>query len=206
MVDFEKNIIKITLDDKYKEIIMAKYLNGSSLFTAVNAGLTSSYSVLSNQYTDGVTLENINKSFTNQSILANGNTAAFSSYLSTNFNSFDKNKDGKISADEIQNFMTNISQQGMTREQMTMLGSASGMSGSLLETVLNHFDEIDANHDGKVTNQEIQSYGVTSALENQKIEDRNRMINHMSMFYGDSAEKYEGSLMNYKYLSDDDKK
>jgi len=77
MVDFEKNIIKITIDDKYKEIIMAKYLNGSSLFTAVNAGLTSSYSVLSNQYTDGVTLENINKSFTNQSILANGNTAAF---------------------------------------------------------------------------------------------------------------------------------
>jgi len=206
MVDFGKNIIKMTLETKYKENKMAKYLNGTSLFTAVNAGLTNSFSILSNQYTDGVTQENINKSFTNQNILANGNTAAFSSYLSSNFNSFDKNKDGKISADEIQNFMTNISQQGMTREQMSMLGSASGMSGSLLETVLNHFDEIDANHDGRVTNQEIQSYGVTSAIENQKIEDRNRMINHMSMFYGDDAEKYEGSLMDYKYLSEDNDK
>lgn len=183
---------------------MSKHLNGTSLFTAVNAGLTSSYSMLANQYTDGVTLENINKSFTNTNMLTNNAGAAFSSYLSSNFNTFDKNRDGKISADEVQNFMTQISQQGMTREQMSMLGSASGMSGSLLETVLNHFDEIDANHDGKVTNQEIQSYGVTSALENQKIEDRNRMINHMSMFYGDGAEQYEGSLMNYKYLSDDD--
>ena len=184
---------------------MAKYLNGTSLFTAVNAGLTNSFNILSNQYTDGVTLENINKSFTNQNMLTNNAGAAFSSYLSSNFNTFDKNKDGKISADEIQKFMTNISQQGMTREQMSMLGSASGMSGSLLETVLSHFDEIDANHDGRVTNQEIQGYGVNSALENHKIEDRNRMINHMSMFYGEGAEKYEGSLLDYKYLSEDNK-
>ena len=33
---------------------------------------------------------------------------------------------------------------------------------------LNHFDQIDKNKDGKVTNQEIQSYGVESDLEKQK--------------------------------------
>lgn len=182
---------------------MAKYLDGTSLFTAVKAGLTNSYNILSNQYTDGVTQENLYKSFSNPNMVNNMQGAAFSSYLSGNFANLDKNSDGTLSADEIQTLMTQMSQQGMSREQISMLGSASGMSGSLLETVLNHFDEIDANKDGKVSNQEIQRYGVTSALENQKIEDRNRMINHMSMFYGDSSKEYEGSLMDYKYLSKD---
>ena len=66
----------------------------------------------------------------------------------------------------------------------------------------NDFDDIDKNHDGKVTNQEIQAYGVESDIEKRKIEDRNRLVNNMSMYY-DVDDKYEGSLLDYRYLDDD---
>ena len=61
-----------------------------------------------------------------------------------------------------------------------------------------------ANHDGKVTNAEINAYGVNSDIEKQKIEDRNRIVNNMSMFYGDDLTEYEGSIMDYRYLDDDE--
>ena len=166
---------------------MGKRLDGSSLFSGINAGLTNSFSLLSSQYSDGLTLENLN-----------------ASYLTTNFNSVDKNGDGTISADEIQTLMNNMATQGLTREQIMSLGASSGMSSSLQETVLSHFDDIDANHDGKVTNAEINAYGVNSDIEKQKIEDRNRIVNNMSMFYGDDLTEYEGSIMDYRYLDDDE--
>ncbi|MBR1373107.1 hypothetical protein IJ556_01480, partial [bacterium] len=75
---------------------------------------------------------------------------------------------------------------------------------SLQETVLSHFDDIDTNHDGKVTSQEISQYGVNSMAEKQKIADRNRLINNMSLFYGDSIDKYEGSMLDYKYMDDNE--
>ncbi len=182
---------------------MGKRLDGSSLFSNITTGLTNSFSQIANQYSDGVTLENLNKALTNTNITNTAYGATFASYLSSNFSSVDKNGDGKISADEIQSFMNNIATQGLTREQIMALGSTTGMTNSLQETVLAHFDDIDKNHDGKVTNQEINSYGVESEVEKQKIADRNRVINNMSMFYGDNTEKYEGSLLDYKYLDEE---
>ena len=182
---------------------MGKRLDGSSLFTGINAGLTNSFSLLSSQYTDGLTLENLNAALTNTNITNTTYGATFASYLSTNFNNVDSNRDGVISADEIQKLMNNIATQGLTREQIISLGASSGMTNSLQETVLAHFDDIDSNHDGKVTSQEISAYGVNSQVEKQKIADRNRVINNMSMFYGDNSDKYEGSLLDYRYLDNE---
>ena len=184
---------------------MGKRLDGSSLFTGINAGLTNSFSLLSSQYSDGLTLENLNAALTNTNITNTTYGATFASYLSTNFNHVDSNRDGVISADEIQNFMNNIATQGLTREQIMALGSTTGMTNSLQETVLAHFDDIDTNRDGKVTSQEISAYGVNSQIEKQKIADTNRTVNNMSLFYGDSSNNYEGSIMDYRYLDDDDK-
>ena len=39
--------------------------------------------------------------------------------------------------------MNNIATQGLTREQIMALGSTTGMTNSLQETVLAHFDDID---------------------------------------------------------------
>ena len=112
----------------------------------------------------------------------------------------DSDKDGVISASEVEALMNQMATQGITREQIMSLAGSSGLT-SLQETVLSHFDEIDKNKDGKVTNQEIQQYGVTSDIEKQKIADRNRMVNNMSLFY-DSETGYEGSLLDYRYLND----
>ena len=182
---------------------MSKRLDGSSLFTGINSGLTNTFSTLSSQYQDGITLENLNKALTNTNVTNTVYGSTFASYLTSNFNSVDKNHDGKISADEIQNLMNNIATQGLTREQIISLGAASGLTGSLQETVLAHFDDIDANHDGKVTNQEINAYGVNSSVEKQKIADRNRIINNMSLFYGTDTDRYEGSMLDYRYLEDE---
>lgn len=182
---------------------MSKRLDGSSLFSGISAGLTNSFSLISSQYEDGLTLENLNSALTNTNITNTGYGATFASYLTNNFNSVDSNSDGTISADEIQRLMNNMATQGLTREQIISLGASSGMSTSLQETVLSHFDDIDANHDGKVTNQEINAYGVNSEIEKQKIEDRNRIVNNMSMFYGDDLTEYEGSMLDYRYLDDE---
>ena len=128
--------------------------------------------------------------------------STFASYLTNNFSSVDSDANGKISATEIQDLMWQLAAQGLTREQIMSLGASSGLSTSLQETVLSHFDQIDKNKDGRVSNQEIQAYGVESDLEKQKTADRNRMLNSMSMFY-DTDSNYEGSLLDYRYLDND---
>ena len=180
---------------------MSKRLDGTSMFTGINSGFSNTYAQLSSQYSDGLTLENLTKALTNTNITSTANGATFASYMTNNFNSIDTDHDGVISASEIQNLMSNMAAQGLTREQIMSLAGASGLT-SLQETVLAHFDDIDKNHDGKVTNQEIQAYGVESDFEKQKIADRNNMINNMSLFYG-SDTKYEGSLLDYRYLDDE---
>ena len=177
---------------------MGKRLDGTSMFTGVNAGFTNTFAQLSGQYTDGLTLENLTKSLTNQNITNTPMGATFASYMTNNFNAIDTDKDGIISASEIQDLMSRMATQGMTREQIMALAGSSGLT-SLQETVLSHFDDIDKNHDGKVTNAEIQAYGVESDREKQKIADRNRLVNNMSMYY-DNDTKYEGSLLDFRYL------
>ena len=181
---------------------MSKRLDGTSMFTGINSGFQNTFAQLSGQYSDGITLENLTKCFSNSTFATNPYGATFASYLTNNFSQLDSDGDGKISATEIQNLMSQMAQQGLTREQIASLGGINGMSSSLQETVLNHFDDIDKNHDGKVTNQEIQAYGVESDIEKRKIEDRNRLVNNMSMYY-DVDDKYEGSLLDYRYLDDD---
>ena len=99
--------------------------------------------------------------------------------------------------------MSQMATQGLTREQIISLAGSSGISSSLQETVLNHFDQIDTNHDGKVSNQEIQAYGVESDVQKQKTSDRNRLVSNMSLFYDvDSVD--DSSLLDYRYLDDEE--
>ena len=182
---------------------MSKRLDGTSMFTGINSGLTNAFAQLTGQYSDGVTIENLNKALTNSNYINNsGINATFASYMTNNFSTIDSDSDGKISANEIQNLMSQMATQGLTREQIMALAGSSGMSTSLQETVLNHFDQIDKNKDGKVTNQEIQAFGVESDLEKQKTADRNRIVSNMSMFY-DVDTVSDSSLLDYRYLSDD---
>ena len=182
---------------------MSKRLDGTSMFTGINAGLTNAFSQLTGQYSDGITLENLNKALTNSNFLTNSNTnATFASYMTNNFTSIDSDADGKISANEIQNLMSQMASQGLTREQIMSLAGSSGLSTSLQETVLKHFDEIDKNKDGKVSNQEIQLYGLDSDLAKQKTADANRIVSNMSLFH-DVGNVSDTSLLDYQYLDNE---
>ena len=182
---------------------MSKRLDGTSMFTGINSGLTNAFAQLSSQYSDGVTLENLSKALTNSNYLNNSAyNSTFASYLTNNFSNIDSNKDGILSADEVQKLMSQMATQGLTREQIISLAGSSGISSSLQETVLTHFDQIDKNHDGKLSNQEIQAYGVESDLQKQKTSDRNRLVSNMSLFYDvDSTD--DVSLLDYRYLEDE---
>ena len=181
---------------------MSKRLDGTSLFTGVSSGLSNTFAQLSGQFADGVTLENLTESLSNTNTLNNLNNTTFASYMTNNFANFDSDGDGKISASEVQALMSQMATQGLTREQIMALGGASGLSTSLQETVLSHFNEIDKNKDGKITNQEIQAYGVESDLEKQKKADRNRIVSSMSMYY-DIDTQSDSSLLGYRYLDGD---
>ena len=183
---------------------MAKLLDGSSLFTTINSGLTNTYSVLSAQYKDGVSLENLIKNESTTALASNGINQNFKSYMQSNFSSIDKNNDGIISAEELNTYSSTLLKQGLTMEQLTQLFATNGVSSSLLDTVMSHFNEIDKNKDGKVTNEEIQAYGIDASVEKQKKADRSNMLKQMSTFYDTSVNKDDSSLLDYRLYDEDD--
>lgn len=181
--------------------------SASSLFAGVNAGVTNSYAILSNLYSGGITQKNLASALTNTNVLTSQYGATFASYLSQNFGTLDKNGDGKLTEKEINKLTSQISTKGLTRDQVSSLGSMSGVSANAQATVLDHFNDIDTNHDGYVSSGEVQAYILQSKIENRKQTDQNKMINRTSLFYGDDDpdSKTYSSLLSYKWIQDDNK-
>ena len=180
--------------------------SASSLFAGINAGAMNSYAILSNLYSDGLTKKNLTQAMANTNILTSTYGTTFASYLSQNFGRLDKNADGTLSEKEVGNLMDQMSSRGLTRDQVTSLGGMSGISASTQGTILDHFNEIDANHDGYVNSAEVQAYILQSKIENRKQEDTTRMINRTSLFYAnENASDESTSLLSYKWLQDDKK-
>lgn len=175
-------------------------LNGSSLFSGITSGLTSTYSILANASSSGVTETSIASTMSNSAYASKLNST-FSSYILSNFSSLDKNKDGTLNSAEVSSVGNMISSAGLTSAQLNQLGAASGLSTDALNQVLSHFADIDVNHDGKVTSAEINAYNITSAEEKKKIEFSNRAATNMSVFYGsdDASAADSSSLLDYKY-------
>jgi len=177
--------------------------NGSSIFAGIQAGLTSTLSILANNSPNGVTPSSISAARSNAA-LANSLNPTFASYIQTNFSSLDKDGDGVIGASELTTLTNQISTQGLTRAQLTQLGPASGISNQTLEQVLEHFNDIDANKDGKVTTAEISAYSINAAADKKKTEFANKAASNMSMFYGseDSGNGDYSSILDHRNLTD----
>ena len=176
--------------------------NGNSILTGIYSGLTSTYSYLSQVCPDGVTQENINNARSDSRNNLNLNQS-FASYMQNNFSSIDKDGDGIISAKEFNDYTNTISTQGVTRAQLTQLAASgtSGLSADQVNKILEHFDEMDTNHDGKITSAEISAFGY-SASKQEKIDEFNyKKATNMSTFYGDdgasSVDSY--SMLSYRY-------
>ena len=71
-----------------------------------------------------------------------------------------------------------------------------------LET-LEHFDEMDTNHDGRITSAEISAYNVNPARMEKEDEFNNKFATNMSVFYGSESSATDGtySMLSYKYKS-----
>ena len=141
-------------------------LIGSTLFTNAISGINTNFLLLLNG----------NKSLSLKDILNPSDDAikysvnqTFRTYLMTNFNQIDLDGDGKINSSDIDNYVSKIKTQGMTYAELSQL-SASGSSNisSLLDTVLSNFDTIDANHDGRVTQGEINAYRMDKEIKQVK--------------------------------------
>jgi len=173
-----------------------------SLFSGITSGLNSTFSLLSTASQGSVTLANIAAAQSNTTYAPYINPT-FASYIQTNFATLDTNHDGILEANEISQVTNSINATGLTSAQISQLGAASGLSSNDLSQVLEHFNDIDANHDGKVTAAEISAYKLRSAEDKEKTEFRNKAAADMSIYYGNddeaSATPDSSSLLAYKY-------
>lgn len=177
--------------------------NNNGILSGIYSGLSSTYSLLASQYPNGLTLENISEARTKTSN-TNVLNQSFASYLQTNFSSIDKNGDGIITSEEMNNLSNTLSTQGLTKEELTQLyaSGSSGLSDSTMTKILEHFDEMDTNHDGRITSAEISAYDINCARMEVEDDFNNRKATDMSVFYGDSSASTDTySLLSYKYKS-----
>ena len=156
-------------------------LIGSSLFTSAIAGINNNYLLLLNG-SDGLTMENLlNPSSDTIKYTVN---QTFRSYMMTNFNQMDLDGDGKIGTEDVNNYVTKLKTQGMTYNELTQLCGTGGSSmSSLLDTVLSNFTKIDTNHDGRVTQSEINAYRINEQIKDVKEKYPKINPTQMSMFY-----------------------
>ena len=150
-----------------------------------------------------MTLENITEArgkTSNANLLNN----SFASYLQNNFSTLDKDGDGIITAEEMNNLSNMISTQGLTKAELTQLyaSGSCGLSESTMNKILEHFDEMDTNHDGRITSAEISAYDINASRMEVEDQFNNRRATDMSVFYGDSSASSDTySLLSYKYKS-----
>lgn len=176
---------------------------GTSLVTGINSGLENTFAYLSSLYPkDGVTMKNIvaaRQDGTNYLTL----NQSFASYLQNNFKSFDKNGDGTISADEMNQFSQTLATAGVSRNELSQLAASGAYSASTVSKILDNFDEIDKNHDGRVTSAEISAYAA-DCQKQEKLDEANyrKATTDMSLFYGSddsSSDVSDYSILSYRY-------
>jgi len=175
---------------------------GSSIINSLTSGLTNTYAYLASLYPqDGVTAQNIANARNDQTNYLTLNQS-FASYLQNNFTTLDKDGDGKISADEMNKFAQTISQSGISRNELTQLAASGAYSSSMISKILDNFDEIDTNHDGRVTNQEISAY-TCDCQKQEKLDEENyrKATSDMSVFYGSETDSTPDSysILSYRY-------
>ena len=175
---------------------------GSSIINSINSGLSNTYAYLASLYPkDGVTFKNITAARNDQTNYLTLNQS-FASYFQNNFAAFDKDGDGKISADEMNNFSQTLSQAGVSRDELSQLAASGAYSATQISKILEHFDDIDKNHDGRVTGAEIAAYSADCNKQEMMDEANYRKAtSDMSVFYGSETETTPDSysILSYRY-------
>lgn len=176
--------------------------SGSSIISNISANLTNTYAYLASLYPeDGVTYKNITAARNDNTNYLTLNQP-FASYLQNNFQTLDKDGDGVISADEMNNLTNTISRSGVSRNELSQLASSGAYSSEMVSKILEHFDEIDSNHDGRVTSAEITAFSHSCNMQEKIDEENYKKATNMSVFYGNdnaSTDVSSYSILSYKY-------
>ncbi len=174
---------------------------GSSIIANISSNLSNTYSYLASLYPkDGVTAKTITearKDNTNYLTL----NQPFATYLQNNFATIDKDGDGKISAEEMQNLTNTISNAGVSKAELSQLAATGAIPQEMVSKIMENFDEMDTNHDGRVTSAEISAYGYACNKQEKIDEENYKKATGTSIFYGsdESTDVSSYSILSYRY-------
>ena len=175
--------------------------NGSSIISNISSNLANTYSYLAALYPDeGVTYKNITAARNDNTNYLTLNQP-FAVYLQNNFSSVDKDGDGVISAEEMQNLTNTISTAGVSKAELSQLAATGAISADMVTKIMENFDDIDANHDGRVTSEEISAYSYSCNKQEKLDEENYKKATGTSIFYGDdnASELDSYSILSYRY-------
>ena len=164
------------------------------------AGLNNTFVQLAKgSTTGGLTLEQITNPDTEKVNTLSLNSG-FVQYLTNNFSSIDKDGDGEITSSDLSKLMQNISKSGLSYDELCQLGASGAIPTDMLNTVLTYFNEIDKNHDGKITSEEIASYQMDADRHELENKYKSFQASSISTFYADeNATEDYSSVLDYKY-------
>ena len=175
--------------------------SGASIISNISSNLTNTYSYLASLYPqDGVTYKNITAARNDTSNYLTLNQP-FAAYLQNNFSTLDKDGDGVISAKEMSNLTNKISQSGVSRSELTQLAASGAYSTDMVNKILENFDEMDTNHDGRVTSAEISAFSYSCNKQEKLDEENYKKATQTSVFYSDdsSSDVSSYSILSYRY-------
>lgn len=172
--------------------------NSQSLFSGVTTNLSSTYSTLLtsiSQSGKGISMNDLSQSFNTTTLAALGGNTTFLSYLKNNFNSLDVDGDGEITQTDMDTSLNNIQTQGLTYTQIQELCANSGNS-TLYNTVLEYFNEIDTNGDGKVTSAEISAFNTKCDRYQMEQKYLGYKASSASLYYSDGVTDDTSSVLD----------
>lgn len=161
---------------------MSEKINANALFMNAVYGFNTTYQQLMGSNSQGITLDNLN-STTN----VNYSTMPFLNYMKTNFKDLDTDNNSTISPTEIQKLMNDFQMNGLSYAQLMQLSSSGAMGADTtsLSQVLQNFQKIDRNSDGKISLAEINAYNTSTEIAEKKDKLKEIKKNDISLFYSD---------------------
>ena len=173
-------------------------LNGQTLFSGVGMNLSSTYSTLLSSISKsgtGLSLKDLSGTLNASTLTALGGNTVFLSYLKNNFANLDIDGDGEITAKDMDTTINNMQTQGMTYSEIQQLCQNSGNS-TLYNTVLEYFNQIDTNGDGKVTSAEITAFNYKCDRFRVEQKYQSYRAANASLYYNDGVENDTTSVLD----------
>jgi len=175
---------------------------GSSIISTFSSNLANTYSYIASLYPeDGVTMKNITAARNDNKNYLTLNQP-FAAYLQNNFATLDKNGDGVIGADEMNNLTNMIARSGVSKAELSQLVATGAYPADVVNKILEHFDEMDTNHDGRVTSAEINGFSYSTNKQEKIDEENHKKATGTSVFYGNdesSTDVSSYSILSYRY-------